>query len=666
MNMNDRSPQLDHLDAVERYLSRLEVMVCERTASAAFFDELSQGLIQICGAMSVGVWMIEDNRPQCLLASPGYQATLPEPWQGQAFTSQATPKSEVLVVESPPDGSSLTRIISSRQINDRSNVSLDIWRGCSNVKLSSAQLREIVEGVTDLAANFSLRFRLDELTTRISQEKSLNRVLSWALQPVSLEEKCQILATTLVDSLEMDRVSVFQITAAGSRVLALSPAAHFNGRSSQLTQLRKLAADVHSAGGWLMVRVGEGIEGTPQLEPSTEQYLQTSLSREIWAMGTCLRLRDPGLPTDTTEGVIVLERFTLQEDGTPVPRQAYLSNVAADRNLDAQEEKVRHSEALLAYALDSLAQQLSVRAQLALKIADLWRASGFRQRFQFLGIAALLAMLVFFVVPARLRFTVEGSLQPKSLRNIFATRDGVVEELYVQHGEQVTQEQPLLKIRSPELELELFQLTGQAETLEAKLLSLRSAKLKRASDRTSENSLRLSAEEEDIKIQLLGIRKQVDIVTADRESLTLLSPFRGQVDGWNMEQQLERRPVFHGQKLIQVFRPEDGWQLELSIPDDSAGYVLAAQRKKPCKVDFRIRSDASKLYRSQLSSISQTTQVNAAQQAVVSAKVDLSEQPIEVTRAGAVVVAQIDCGLSTLGLIWLREIREFLQRSFWI
>jgi hypothetical protein len=147
--------------------------------------------------------------------------------------------------------------------------------------------------------------------------------------------------------------------------------------------------------------------------------------------------------------------------------------------------------------------------------------------------------------------------------------------------------------------------------------------------------------------------------------LTLLSPLDGQVDGWEIEQSLVQRPIVHGEKLFQVFTPEDGWQLVLEIPDDVAGYVLEAQHTHPCPVSFRIRSDPSKLHRSKLSSISPTTQINAHQKAIVFAKVEVMDGQIDVTRSGAVVAAQIDCGRSTVGMIWLRELLEFLQRSFW-
>ena len=117
---------------------------------------------------------------------------------------------------------------------------------------------------------------------------------------------------------------------------------------------------------------------------------------------------------------------------------------------------------------------------------------------------------------------------------------------------------------------------------------------------------------------------------------------------------------------MQVFAPQDGWQLDLEIPDDVAGYILETQQKAPCSVEFRVRSDPSRHYVASLSSISSTTQVNATQKAVVFAKVHLPAELIVVTRSGALVAAQIDCGRSTLGLIWCREILEFLQRSFWV
>jgi multidrug resistance efflux pump len=215
------------------------------------------------------------------------------------------------------------------------------------------------------------------------------------------------------------------------------------------------------------------------------------------------------------------------------------------------------------------------------------------------------------------------------------------------------------------LDLEYQSLLGQVDTLTAKLMALRSSKTKQGNDRASEQAQRLSAEEEDLKIQLLGLRKQLELVKRDREGLTLASPLAGQVDGWEIEQTLLQRPVAQGERLFQIFTPDAGWQVELEIPDQIAGYVAEAQRSGPCPVEFRIRSDPAKSQHAMLSFLSETTQVTAAQKAVVFAKVDLANANIRATRSGARVVARIDCGRSTLGYTWLRETLEFLQRSFW-
>jgi hypothetical protein len=622
-------------------------------------------LIQYCGASTVGVWLLENQQPQCLLNSSGYQATLPAAILEKVSSPGKRQAAIIVNQRNSKAGFDVPRLLSSSPVNTGSLLIIDVWGSNPASDLSAAEVREIVQGVTDLAVSFSLRKRVDELSQRVVEQRAIHQILSASQPSGTLEDQSRALANILLDALEMDRVSFFQVTAGGARLLALVPASNLNQRSSQVGMLCRLASGVAHDGGWLALRVGEGLELSPGIKSIVHEYLQASLAREISALSTGLRRGASSLEPKAGEGVIVMERFTLG-DAKPSPIQRDLVvNHSGDWRTPENQVGAPYRETLIAHALDSLAQQLSQRTSPMLRIADFWRSATLSLRGLLLGIAGTLLLASLFLMPSRQKFTVEGVLQPKASRAIFATRDGVIETLYAQHGQSISLNQPLLKIRSPDLELELQKLFGQVETLEAKLLSVKSAKMKQGSERASENAIRLSAEEEDLKIQLLGVRKQLDIVKVDQESLTILSPLDGIVDGWDMEQALDQRPVVHGQRLLQVYQPEAGWQLNLEIPDDVAGTILDSQQKAACAVEFRIRSDPSKSYASLLSSISQTTQVNASQQAVVFAKVDLSLHPIDVTRSGAMVVAQIDCGWSTLGFIWFREITEFLQRSFW-
>lgn len=654
------------LESIEQYLDRLESMVLDGSKSSEFFDELIRGLVEFCAATAVGAWILEDGRARCVHSSDQYLATLPDTREAPERATGTLPAARLISLPSLAEGRAVQRRLSSSTIHGGSTLTLDVWGSDPKIHSGPSGLHEIIQGVTEIAVSFMLRTRLDELARCLSEQQALNRVLAVSQQPGSLEDKASSLAKTLLEALGKDRVSVFQATASGARVLALMPSSNLNQRSSQVRLLCQLAATVKSEDGWLAVRVGEGLSLSPRYQTVVEEYLQASLAREIWALGTSLRVADAGHHHGSSEGVVILEKFTLGDEPEPLPQRSQIANSHFGSPSPESSTGYSFGETLLAHALDTLAQQLSLRERLSVRITDWWRTSVLLRRVLVIGVASALLVALLFLVPTSLKFAVEGSLQPRSFRSIFATREGVVEKLYVQHGESVARDQPLLKIRSPEIELELHQFLGQVETIEAKLLSLRSGKMKPGSGRANEDTLRLSAEEMDLRIQLLGLRKQLELVTADRESLTILSPMRGRVDGWDLEQSLNQRPVLHGQELLQVFDPDEGWQLDLEVPDDVAGYILEAQRKAPCPVEFRVRSDPAKRYSATLTSIAQTTQVNADQKAVVFAKVDVRAHLLDVTRSGARVVAQIDCGRSTFGVVWFREILEFLQRTFWL
>src|SRR5262249_25887922 len=64
-------------------------------------------------------------------------------------------------------------------------------------------------------------------------------------------------------------------------------------------------------------------------------------------------------------------------------------------------------------------------------------------------VAAILGALV--MIPADVRISARGELQPVVRHDVFAPRDGVVTAIHVDHGKTVAAGEALLEMRSPEL-----------------------------------------------------------------------------------------------------------------------------------------------------------------------------------------------------------------------
>src|SRR6185503_17880370 len=110
------------------------------------------------------------------------------------------------------------------------------------------------------------------------------------------------------------------------------------------------------------------------------------------------------------------------------------------------------------------------------------------------------------------------------------------------------------------------------------------------------------------------------------------------------------------------------WQLELAVPDDEMGYVLAAQKKlhPDLSVLFRLGSEEQATHTGKITEVCQTADLPHEKDTTrptptILAKVALDSQEFvsaagSEVRPGVSARAQIDCGEKPLGYVWLHDI----------
>jgi multidrug efflux pump subunit AcrA (membrane-fusion protein) len=283
------------------------------------------------------------------------------------------------------------------------------------------------------------------------------------------------------------------------------------------------------------------------------------------------------------------------------------------------------------------------------------------------AISAAVAALVF--VPAKFTVEAPGTMQPSVRRDVFAPRNGVVDEVLVKHGADVTQGQPLVRMRDPSLELELKRVDGELETAQRQLDAVRATRTNRAIRETSPvESYRLSAEERELQQKVANLRRELDLLKHEREQLVVASPIAGRVLTWDVSHQLLARPVERGEVLVTVADLSSPWQLELDVPDDQIGHIVAAQKmlSPDLPVAFRLGSEEQANHTGKIAEICQTADLPRDKDATRSTptiltKVELDSQEfISATgsevRPGVSARAQIDCGEKPLGYVWLHDI----------
>ncbi len=281
-------------------------------------------------------------------------------------------------------------------------------------------------------------------------------------------------------------------------------------------------------------------------------------------------------------------------------------------------------------------------------------------------------MIAFLAIcPAGFEVEADGELQPTERRELFAPLDGVVQSTLVDHGEHVNAGQVLARLRSPALELETARVNGERQTAEKRLAAVRTARLELDQDGGGEASsryLQLTAEEEEIKQLLTSLGRQNEILERQQRELEVKSPIDGQVLTWDAQRALANRPVERGQPLLSVGNTAGAWSVELHVPDDEIGYVLAEhaeaiEEDRPSVVWFMLASDPGVRRRGEIERIAMRSAVEADGQApTVTVTVRIDEEELLGLRPGTSVVGKIDCGWRSLGFVWFHRAWNAVQR----
>jgi hypothetical protein len=209
---------------------------------------------------------------------------------------------------------------------------------------------------------------------------------------------------------------------------------------------------------------------------------------------------------------------------------------------------------------------------------------------------------------------------------------------------------------------------GELETAQRQIDAVRATRTNReVRDGRPADFYRLSAEERELDQRLTNLRRELELLTHEQENLVVTSPIDGSVLTWDVAHRLMARPVERGEVLVTVANLNDDWQLELEVPDDRIGHVLAARQElePDLPVRFRLSSDDRELHTGRLAEICQTasvaSQAGTQSSPTVCVKVELEPRELSAVarselRPGVSARAQIGCGRRSIGYVWLYDI----------
>lgn len=577
---------------------------------------------------------------------------------------EAANRSDQLLVLGP------VRALLNSEAEDKSAIAqtpvvavIELWLRGDSSPATGRACEQYLTAVCELAADYHA---FSELRQRRRDEHHRTELLE--LGPL-IHNELGLSATAYAVAnegrrvIDCDRLSVLVASGNSCKLLAASGVSRVERRSGAARQLANVAELVRRTDEPAFYDDGE-CDALPPVAEAIAQHVEESHARHIGA----IPLRAPALAHADHDGLSKKQRTRRQ---TQRPQFVLIAE-----QFDARDGKFER-DCLVEVAEISRTALYNALTVDRLPLGWLMRPLGQAKaainehitRTAIISAAVVAAMAALVLVPADFTVEAPGTMQPTVRRDVFAPRSGVVDEVLVKHGADVTASQPLVRMRDPALELELKRVDGELETAQRQLDAVRATKTNRAvRDASPVESYRLSAEEQELEQKVANSRRELELLNRERDRLVVTSPIAGRVLTWDVGQQLITRPVERGEVLVSIADVRSTWQLELEIPDDRIGYVLAAQHElqPELPVRFRLGSDERAEHAGHIAEVCQTADVPADKSTTrprptILAKVALDSPDVVAAaaselRPGLSARAQIDCGRRSLGYVWFHDI----------
>jgi len=642
---------------IERCLEELAQLAQSELTPPAFYNALIDRALRLLPATGGAVWRLLPSGSAELLS----QISFPQPLldrQPVATASGAAPSNKPFVLPSMAKASAQypcdhphpwPLVVCPVPADEHNVLVIEIALERNTGAESQSGAARLVGVMAEIAADFHRRRELAGLRRRdVNSAKFAELIvrLHASLDPVAT---AYAIANDGRQWIGCDRVSVVRLRHGRAIALACTGVDHVDRHSGQVAALERLASAVAASGERLEWHEKPADDLPPELEIVLQSYLDLGHVRQLIAIPLRQASRESQAHDQAPpHGMLVVESFVADR----------LPETLSDR----AGELARLSGPALGNALTHHSLPLLTLQTRLARLGSTISRRPIAVVLGALGLAAAIALLA--IVPANFTVQAEGTLQPQVRRNLFAPSDGVVEEVRVQHGDQVAEGEVLLRIRNPGLDLDQGRLSGELQTAQVKLDAVRSARSRPDHAAAAGDQDRLASEEEQLKQQIQGLENQLSVLRQLRDELNVSSPLAGVVLTWNTHQLLDDRPVKQGQTLLGVADAAGPWVLELRVPDAEAGHVLAGKQDGPSElpVTFLLASDPAVTHRGHLKRVALATDT-ASGKSAAEAIVALDGPLPADARAGTRVIARIHCGRRSIGYVWLHDLIDFVRTS---
>jgi multidrug efflux pump subunit AcrA (membrane-fusion protein) len=296
-----------------------------------------------------------------------------------------------------------------------------------------------------------------------------------------------------------------------------------------------------------------------------------------------------------------------------------------------------------------------------------WRKAcfepGTRRRTWMIILGVVAAMTALATIPADYTAYCRGTLNPTESRRVFAPLDGTVEEIAVKHGDRVVRGQTLVKLRNTDLDIAEAEVAGRRTSAAEQITAFERTLFDEAKRLTAEERSRLSGQRSQLREQLVSLDRQLQLYAEKRRQLVVVSPLDGEVTTWSADDLLESRPVRQGQQLLTVAAVGGPWELQLRVPDDRSGRVVAATQAsaEPLRVTFSPAVDPGVVREGRVVEIHNSAELRGEDGNTVLVRVAITAEELPQRRPGAEAAAHIHCGRRAVGYVWLSDVSDLIR-----
>lgn len=509
-----------------------------------------------------------------------------------------------------------------------------------------------LEVACELLADYVRNLQLRDLQRRAAVWDQFEEFCRRVHASLDLTPTSYTMANEVRRILRCDRVSVVVRRGFGCRVVAISGMDAFDRRASSVRHMERLVTAVVPVRQCIWHPPSAGEDYAPQIAAPLDAYLEECHATGVGIVPLEIETPSDGTPTAPAIGALVLECFYAAID-EPMRKTALALRPHAALAL-------RNALQMDRMPLGRLLGRRGVNREPG---RGKWVVAAGLAALAVIGLVAALVL-----VPADFTVEARGELQPRRTREVFAPADSVVRELQVASGAKVEEDQVLLTLRRPELDLEFKRVGGELQTSRKKLAAVETEQIqnRREDEAQRKRASELTAQQEELRALVASLEAQDAILQRQQAELEVRSPIAGELLTWNAEQLLQSRPVARGQVLLTVADLDGPWELQLRIPDRRMRHVLEARQEAvgPLEVSFRLTTSPGQALTGTLDRVGMRTEITEDEGAVVlaTAQIDREELPERVPGAG--VVARVHCGRRAIGYVWLHDLIDAVRSWF--